>query len=180
MIFERFALTDSQITGICIALNEFPSVRYYSSQYTRHEASVLCLHLARFVQEELDAYKHFHQNFGTDHNRPSGVLLVVDRSLDIAAPFVHEFTYQAMAHDLLPIREGDKVMYKAKINEGQPDEEEKDMEVGEADKLWVENRHRHMKDAIERLENGFRKFVADNPNFIQQKYAFSTDSKTRL
>ena len=35
--------------------------------------------------------------------------------MDLMAPFLHEFTYQAMAHDLLPIQDGEKVTYKVEI-----------------------------------------------------------------
>lgn len=81
------------------------------------------------------------------------------------APLVHEFTYQAMAHDLLSIKDGDKVAYRMKINEGTPAEEEKDMELSEKDEVWVKNRHRHMKDTIEKLMGDFQGFLKQNPNF---------------
>lgn len=80
--------------------------------------------------------------------------------MDLMAPLVHEFTYQAMAHDLLPVKEGDKVTYHVKINQG---EEEQDMELQEKDETWVENRHRHMKDTIDTLMSKFQKFVNENP-----------------
>jgi syntaxin-binding protein 1 len=89
--------------------------------------------------------------------------------MDLVAPLIHEFTYQAMAHDLLPIKEGDKVSYKAKINEGRPDEEEKELVIGEKDKIWLENRHRHMKDTIEKLMGDFNKFMAENPHFTNSE-----------
>jgi syntaxin-binding protein 1 len=85
--------------------------------------------------------------------------------MDLVAPFIHEFTYQAMAHDLLPIIEGDKVTYKTIVNEGRPNEEEKEMEIGEKDRIWVENRHRHMKDTIEKLMGDFQRFIDENPHF---------------
>jgi syntaxin-binding protein 1 len=88
--------------------------------------------------------------------------------MDLVAPIVHEFTYQAMAHDLLPIKEGDKISYRTVINEGQPDEEVKDIEITEKDKLWLENRHRHMKDVIEKLMAEFQRFIQDNPNFTNK------------
>lgn len=44
----------------------------------------------------------------TETDRPKGVLFVVDRSMDLAAPFLHEFTYQAMCNDLLDIKDGSK------------------------------------------------------------------------
>jgi syntaxin-binding protein 1 len=41
-------------------------------------------------------------------DRPPATLVITDRSMDMVAPFVHEFTYQAMANDLLPIEDGTK------------------------------------------------------------------------
>jgi len=38
-------------------------------------------------------------------------LVITDRTMDMIAPFVHEFTYQAMANDLLPIENGTKFAY---------------------------------------------------------------------
>jgi syntaxin-binding protein 1 len=158
-----------QITGICVSLQEYPKVRYYRPRNPQHEASVLCSHLARFVQEELDAYAQWNQNFPAPSSRPQGVLVITDRSMDLIAPLIHEFTYQAMAHDLLPIKEGDKVLYKTVVNEGAADEKEKEMEIGEKDKIWVENRHRHMKDTIEKLMGDFQKFIDENPHFTNSE-----------
>jgi syntaxin-binding protein 1 len=131
----------------------------------KHEAKVLCDYLAREVQAELDSYQSFNPDFPPPANRPQGVLVIADRSLDLMAPLVHEFTYQAMAHDLLPIKEGEKVTYKMVISDGAGQDQEKDMEIGEKDKLWTENRHRHMKDTIGKLEGEFRRFLAENPHF---------------
>jgi syntaxin-binding protein 1 len=158
-----------QITGICVSLGEYPKVRYYRPRDPLHEASVLCSHLARFVQEELDAYAQYHQNFPPPASRPQGILVITDRSMDVMAPLVHEFTYQAMAHDLLPIKDGEKVIYKTVVNEGGQDQQEKEMEIGEKDKIWVENRHRHMKDTIEKLMGDFQKFIDENPHFTNSE-----------
>lgn len=87
--------------------------------------------------------------------------------MDLFAPLVHEFTYQAMVHDLLPIKETDKTFYKTVINEGTANEEVKEMELGEKDKIWVENRHLHMKDLLEKLVADFNKFRADHPQFAE-------------
>jgi syntaxin-binding protein 1 len=121
--------------------------------------------LARFVQEELDAYAQYHHDFPPPSTRPHGVLVITDRSMDLFAPLIHEFTYQAMAHDLLPIKEGAKVLYKTILHEGTAQQEEKEMEIGEGDKIWINNRHRHMKDTIEKLMGDFQKFLDENPHF---------------
>ncbi|KLJ07133.1 hypothetical protein EMPG_17385 [Blastomyces silverae] len=84
---------------------------------------------------------------------------------------VHEFTYQAMAHDLLPIKEGDKVTYKTTLNEGLPNEEEKEMEISEHDRIWIDSRHLHMKDLLGKLVDDFNKFRADNPQFNESETA---------
>ncbi|KAF2483183.1 Sec1-like protein [Neohortaea acidophila] len=156
-----------KIVGVCVALGEYPTIRYYRPAAPTHEASILCSHLARFVQDELDLYAKFHNDFPppSSQTRPRGALYIVDRSMDLFAPFVHEFTYQAMAHDLLPIKDGDTVTFRTTINEGQRDQEEKDIPITEKDRIWTENRHRHMKDVIEKLMADFQKFLKDNPNF---------------
>lgn len=88
--------------------------------------------------------------------------------MDLEAPLIHEFTYQAMAHDLLAIKETDKIYYKTILNEGKPDQQEKEMEIGEKDEIWVKNRHMHMKDTIERLMGDFQKFIDENPHFTNE------------
>lgn len=110
-------------------------------------------------------YAQYHENFPPPSNRPRGALYIVDRSMDLVAPFLHEFTYQSMIHDLLPVKDGEKVTYRTLMNEGRPDQEEKDMEIAEKDKIWVENRHRHMKDTIEKLMGDFQRFIDENPHF---------------
>ncbi|KAI1326292.1 Sec1-like protein [Xylariaceae sp. FL0255] len=154
-----------KITGLCVSLGEYPKVRFYRPKNAFHEASVLCEHLARFVSEELDEYAQYNQNFPPPSSRPQGVLLVTDRSMDLMAPLVHEFTYQAMAHDLLQIQDGDKTTYHMTFNEGTPEAEEKDIELCDKDKVWVENRHRHMKDTIDKIMGDFQKFLNENPHF---------------
>ncbi len=127
----------------------------------------MCMHLARFVQQELDSYQQWDRNFPPQSQRPQSVLLITDRSMDLMAPLLHEFTYQAMAHDLLPIKdqEDGKVTFHMTINEDGPTAEEKDMELAEKDTVWVGNRHRHMKDTIDKLMSDFQKFLDQNPNF---------------
>lgn len=98
--------------------------------------------------------------------------------MDLMAPLVHEFTYQAMAHDLLPIKDGDKVTYHTTINPGTPEAEEKDMELNEKDKIWVDSRHYHMKDTIDKLMGDFRKFIEQNPHFADQDNADPTSLNT--
>ncbi|OAA65973.1 Sec1 family superfamily protein [Niveomyces insectorum RCEF 264] len=153
------------IASVSIAMGEYPKVRYYRPRNPLHEASVLCSHLARFVQDRLDGYARRNRDFPPATSRPASVLIITDRSMDLMAPLVHEFTYQAMAHDLLPIKEGDKTTFHMTINEGEDNAEERDMELHERDTIWVDNRHRHMKDTIDKLMGDFQRFLDQNPHF---------------
>lgn len=47
----------------------------------------------------------------SDPPQPRGTLIITDRAMDVMAPFIHEFTYQAMCNDLLPIEDGTKYAY---------------------------------------------------------------------
>ncbi|KAL9113086.1 MAG: hypothetical protein Q9227_002698 [Pyrenula ochraceoflavens] len=159
------AAKELQIVSVCVSLGEYPTIRYYKPRVPTHDASVLCSHLAKFVQQELDLYAQYHQDFPPPAPRPPGVLFIVDRTMDLFSPLVHEFTYQAMALDLLPVQDGDKITYVTKVNEGRQNEEAKEMEIGESDKIWVANRHMHMKDLLGKLVADFNKFRAENPQF---------------
>ena len=158
-----------RILSLCVSLGEFPVVKYYRPANATHGASALCSHLARFVHEALHSYARHHPDFPPVSPRPQGVLFITDRTMDLMSPLVHEFTYQAMAMDLLPIRDDeDKVRYRNTIKKGTPDQEERDVEIGENDKIWVANRHMHMKDLLGKIVADFNKFRAENPQFAEQ------------
>lgn len=159
----------NKIACACITLQEFPIVRYYRPpiQQYMHEARVFSEFLAQQVQKELEQYQHANPNFPPQAPRPKGILIITDRSLDPYAPLVHEFTYQAMAHDLLPIKEGDKVTYmlpESEVKEG----DDREIAITEDDKVWVDMRHRHMKDTIDKLMSDFQRFLDENKNFVDK------------
>jgi syntaxin-binding protein 1 len=79
-------------------LNDFPFIRFYNPSSANDGVSAK---LAAQIQKDLEAYKEMDSSFAatSDFKRP--VLIIVDRSLDMMAPFLHEFTYQAMMRDLL-------------------------------------------------------------------------------
>lgn len=131
----------------------------------REQKKWSCQLLAKFVQDELDLYAKFHQDFPPVTTRPRGVLYITDRSLDLAAPLLHEFTYQAMIFDLLPIYSHDKIQFKTKVNEG---EAPKMLDIHEADDIWVEYRHRHAKDTIDELIQRFARYNEKNSMYTQQ------------
>jgi syntaxin-binding protein 1 len=165
-IQRHFDSLTRKIVSICVSLGEYPLVKYYRPRNQDYRASSLCSHLANFVQKDLDLYAQRHPDFPPPSNRPQGVLIITDRTMDLMSPLVHEFTYQAMAMDLLPLRDDEvKLLYRNTIKKGTPEQEEKDVEINENDKIWVANRHMHMKDLLGKIVDDFNKFRADNPQF---------------
>ncbi|KAG8894659.1 vacuolar sorting protein VPS33/slp1, partial [Tulasnella sp. 417] len=81
----------------------------------------------------------------------------------MAAPFLHEFTYQAMCQDLLPIHNGTQYRYKFQSSAGTY--EDQVATLSDADEIWVKLRHLHMQDAIERLKADFAAFMEENAGF---------------
>ncbi|WWD20443.1 hypothetical protein CI109_104919 [Kwoniella shandongensis] len=115
------------------------------------------------VQNDLDEYLTNNPEFPPASSRPRAVLFVVDRSMDPAAPLLHEFWYQAMVNDLLKIDDG--IHYKYKYTNTVGGTEEKIAELTEADPVWVSVRHLHMKDAIDSLMTDFNKFATEHAGF---------------
>jgi len=83
--------------------------------------------------------------------------------MDMLAPFLHEFTYQAMVNDLLPIDNGTTYRYKFQSAAGSY--EDKTSTLSDADTVWTEVRHMHMREAIDKLMADFNKFLVDNAVF---------------
>lgn len=102
--------------------------------------------------------------------------------MDMVAPFLHEFTYQAMANDLLPIEEGTKYSFvfsksqclqndlqwfvgSYKFESSLGAHEDKKALLSDADTVWTAVRHLHMREAIDKLMLDFNKFLEDNAIF---------------
>ncbi|XVE64988.1 hypothetical protein DITRI_Ditri07aG0145900 [Diplodiscus trichospermus] len=87
-------------------------------------------------------------------------LLILDRSIDQIAPVIHEWTYDAMCHDLLNM-EGNKYVHEVPSKTGGPPEK-KEVLLEEHDPIWLELRHAHIADASERLHEKMTNFISKN------------------
>lgn len=145
----------SQLSTLFAMYGEMPYVRFAAKG---HPASSS---LAYIVQEKLDRLGH---TSGCFAKQPRGAdrptLLIVDRTVDPLAPLLHEYSYQAMIHDLLPIADGERYSYRYTSNRGE--ELRKDVLLNETDPLWPTLRHMHIADCIEYLTTNFNQFLAAN------------------
>jgi syntaxin-binding protein 1 len=100
--------------------------------------------------------------------RDRSSMLLLDRSTDCLTPLMHDFTYQAMVHDLLPI-EGDKITYSAESPDTPGAMEDKDVLLNEKDKLWVELRGKHIAEVVEILSGRIKEVVNSSTNSALSK-----------
>ncbi|KAI0629391.1 Sec1-like protein [Trametes polyzona] len=215
---EELRFMSKMISNVCLTLNEYPFIRYYSPNhhpplgplrphastrppppaetssrwrtnlargtdaraYESVEGDYVAKVLAFMVQQNLDEYKKANPDWPkpSDPPRPRGTLIVTDRSMDTMAPLLHEFTYQAMANDLLPIEDGNTYRYKFQTAVGAY--EDKVATLSDADNVWTDLRHMHMREAIDKLMADFNQFMQDNAGFKGEGAANLNDMKDML
>ncbi|KAL7595463.1 hypothetical protein Lser_V15G27747 [Lactuca serriola] len=153
----------NRIATVFASMLEFPFVRYRAAKSLDPTTmttfcDLIPTKLAAAVWNNLMKYKtlnHFPQIETCD-------LLILDRSIDQIAPVIHEWTYDAMCHDLLEM-DGNKYVHvvsvPSKIGDGY---ERKEVLLEDHDPVWLELRHSHIADASERLHDKMTNFVSRN------------------
>lgn len=141
----------TQIVAAAVTMNEMPTLRYQKNSVNGH-----ALKLAAMIQEEFDTYAKRNPNFKPLRD---GQLLIMDRTVDLLAPVIHEFTLQAMANDLLKIEDGSKYSYS--YSSGQSSNN-RDVTLDENDWMWTSIRHKHIAEVSQVIVNKFNEFLKDN------------------
>jgi len=156
------------LINLFATLGEKPYIRYYNPSTTSPLGPAalaqehLCKRLAASLEKDLADYCDSNQEFPpvVEPPRPRGTMLIVERAMDLFSPLLHEFTYQSMCHDLLEITDDNKYIHSYRDQSGEL--EEKEHTLGEEDKVWVEVRHMHMKDALDKLITDFKNYASEH------------------
>ncbi|XP_058086242.1 SNARE-interacting protein KEULE-like isoform X3 [Magnolia sinica] len=152
----------TRIATVFASLKELPSVRYRAAKSSLEESTMTTFRdlvptkLAAAVWNFLTKYKSTIPNFPQTETCE---LLILDRTVDQIAPVIHEWTYDAMCHDLLEM-DGNKYVYESSKSGGEP--EKKEVILEDHDPVWLELRHAHIADASERLHDKMTNFVSKN------------------
>jgi len=172
-------IADKLVT-VCATLNEYPHIRYSNE-------SPSCSALARTFHLKMDEFLRNNHSWwyhgdSSHTDRARGTLLLLDRKDDCLSPLMHDFTYQAMVNDLLPI-EDDKVSYKSETfasDDGPMKVMDKDVLLNDNDALWVELRSKHIADVIQILSARIREMVNSDTSGLNQKDKGKTMSLTQM
>ncbi|KAB2620671.1 SNARE-interacting protein KEULE-like [Pyrus ussuriensis x Pyrus communis] len=152
----------ARVATVFASLREFPCVRYRAAKSLDATTmttfrDLIPTKLAAGIWDCLMKYKNTIKNFP---EAETCELLVLDRSVDQIAPLIHEWTYDAMCHDLLNM-DGNKYVHEVPSKTGGPPEK-KEVLLEDHDPVWLELRHAHIADASERLHEKMTNFVSRN------------------
>ncbi|KAF9423306.1 vacuolar sorting protein VPS33/slp1 [Podila epigama] len=148
-----------QLVSVIATMGDYPSIRYFRPPEAFDGKRTQSMKLAMLLQSELEAYiRSSPETAGRQQGQ--GTILILDRSIDVTAAIVHEFTYQAMANDLLPIEDGTKYSYEVENSTGE--NEKVSVVIDETDQVYMDIRHAHIVETAGTLTAKFNKFVADN------------------
>ncbi|KAL8128507.1 hypothetical protein V2J09_017662 [Rumex salicifolius] len=148
-----------RIATVFASLKELPHVRYRAAKDsdTLSPRELVPSKLASVIWSCVEKYKSTIQNYPQTETCD---LLIIDRSVDQIAPVIHEWTYDAMCHDLLEM-EGNKCVIEVPSKSGGPPEK-KQVILDDTDPVWLEIRNLHIAEASERLSDKFTTFQSKN------------------
>ncbi len=105
-------------------------------------------------------------------HEPRGTVIILDRSMDLTAPVMHDYCYEVMIYDLLSVsKEGAIDIENMTRPWKESAEEEKKMPsgpgkkllfLGETDPLWKNYRYLHIGQVLKRLGTDMKEFVKAN------------------
>lgn len=152
-----------KLATLAITLNEYPTIRYQNG--SRHATEI-----ARTLHDILTQFKSGNPAFwchGEDahQERDRGQFMILDRTFDPLSPLMHEYTYQAMVNDLLPM-EDDVFTYKVNTQQGA---QEKKALLSENDEYWVELKYQHIARVIEIIKEKLNDIIQNNSGAQLQK-----------
>jgi len=154
----------AKLVTVCATLNEYPHVRYPAKNR-------LCESLANLFQQKMNEFvgansSWWYNGDGTHPNSERATILILDRKDDCLSPLIHEFTYEAMVNDLLPV-DDDRITYDS-VNAGTAKDgsaestTKMDALLNDNDEVWVELRGKHIADVIQTLSTKIREIVGSS------------------
>mmetsp|Transcript_8158 Transcript_8158/g.30100 ORF Transcript_8158/g.30100 Transcript_8158/m.30100 type:complete len:632 (+) Transcript_8158:183-2078(+) len=151
----EIAMMARRLGTVFATLGEMPEIRYRAPPETEELLPLRETITEDLATELLDVMRRLAKTTETVPKKPTCELLILERSFDPVAPVIHEWTYEAMVHDILDVK-GKMYTYEFETNRGGM--EEKHVLLDEHDLVWLELRHVHFAEASMTLDAKMRKF----------------------
>lgn len=156
------------LVELCVLLGEFPLIRYHqpapqSDGAAPFHALRLCEEMAKRLREAVETYARANEDFPPELQRPRLVVVLASRATDLFAPVLHEFTYQAMVHDCVELKDNTTFDYTDATGAA------RQYTLSESDSQWRRMRHMHLLDADAHINAEQKRFVKEHPDFYDQQ-----------
>ncbi|KAK8800676.1 hypothetical protein WA158_000001 [Blastocystis sp. Blastoise] len=126
-----------RLVEICVVMDEDPVIR--------NKKGFPCEDIAKHFEQLMKDYKQSH----TDHNFVNhGVLLLVDRSVDPLSPLLHDYTYQSLLMDVLPIND-----------QGEYKDGEKTYIFNREDTIYEHYKYMHILNTQSNIKTAYDKLI---------------------
>lgn len=163
---KRMAKTLAQVVH---TLGDEPVIRYQNSQVSKSfselfNAEYKLLLSAMASSDPKGAEEH-------KKNSKPALLLIVDRSIDLAAPLIHDYHYQTMVQECAPLKNGTVYEYRPELNDPSKKDVVRECVLDELDPYWCRYRHLHFAHAASTN-------AIDNNALFDQQEAMSKQKKS--
>lgn len=170
LVLPQIRISASAIVNLLVITGEYPLIRFFCPQDATHVAARLPELLADEVQRQIDDYARENHDYPPVENqdKPRSILVITDRTMDLYAPLLHEFSYQAMAMDIVPSLEREGVYKYSTENEtGEMVELESKLD-DENDETWLSLRHAHIIEGSELIITKINELIRNNPMMVDR------------
>lgn len=174
LVIPQIKLAAQALVNLMVLTEEMPLIRFYCPDAAMPSNQYPALRLPELIadeyQRQIDEYFRNNPDFPppTSGDKPRLVLLIADRTLDLYAPLLHEFTYQAMAMDIVPLLERKGAYtYEAETETGELKERTSKVE-NEDDEDWVNLRHLHIIELLELIINRINELIKNNLRMVDR------------
>lgn len=172
-VLDQIKSVAQSLVNLMVISNEYPLIRFYYPN-SNHEASRLSELIADEFQNQIDEYARENIDFPTDSDKPRSILLIVDRTIDLFAPLLHDFSYQALAMDIVNSLEREGIYnYQSESESGELINNSSNL-LNEFDLDWINLRHLHIIEASELIINKINDLIINNPLLIDRSKASTT------
>lgn len=173
LVLPQIRVAAKALVNLMVLTGEYPLIRFYAPQNPTHKASRLPELIADEFQRQIDNYARLNHDYPPPsiQDKPRSILVITDRTLDLFAPLLHEFTYQAMAMDIVHSLEREGVYsFQSENEKGEMKEVKTELE-NEDDEDWVSLRHLHIIESSELIINKINELIKKNPMMVDRSKA---------